>query len=66
MRLGLHTKEMAFASLRNSKTLFILDNCDDLILHNKVKFETILNELAMNSPAKFILIAHNKHDLKLG
>jgi len=66
MRLGQHTKELAFSMLKGGRTLFILDNCDDLIKNNKSKFESTLNELAANTSSKFILISREKHDLKLG
>ena len=52
--------------LKSNKTLFILDNCDDLIKNNKSKFESILNDLSLNTPSKFIIVSHEKHDLKLG
>lgn len=66
MRLGYHTKEVAYSHLKDKKTLFILDNCDDLIKNNKFKFETTINDLAHNTTAKFLIISHEKYDLKLG
>ena len=66
MRLNQHTKELAYNILKTTKTLFILDNCDDLIKNNKQKFEQTLNDLSLNTPAKFIIISHEKHDLKVG
>ncbi|KAL4481100.1 hypothetical protein ABPG72_015055 [Tetrahymena utriculariae] len=66
MRLGYHTKEVAFSHLKDKKVLFILDNCDDLIKNNRFKFETTINELAQNTTAKFLIISHEKFDLKLG
>ncbi|KAL4434528.1 hypothetical protein ABPG74_007312 [Tetrahymena malaccensis] len=66
MRLGYHTKEVAFSHLKDKKVLFILDNCDDLIKNNRFKFETTINELAQNTTAKFLIISHEKFELKLG
>ncbi|EAS04919.2 AAA family ATPase (macronuclear) [Tetrahymena thermophila SB210] len=66
MRLGYHTKEVAYSHLKDKKVLFILDNCDDLIKNNRFKFETTINELAQNTTAKFLIISHEKFDLKLG